>query len=105
MENKVHAFIIVAVFECLHAIKFLSHFKLYRQALIRTAQKALVHAFCELRQTTIQEMENNQDCNDKQRIQYLISEGLERLKRLDEMLEIDTISWHWFPDAWFSFSE
>ncbi|KAF3970768.1 hypothetical protein CMV_005571 [Castanea mollissima] len=52
---------------------------LYRQAL-RTAQRAPVHAKAELRQTIRQEMEKNRNCNDKQRIRFLISEGLERLK-------------------------
>ena len=42
----------------------------------------------DLEQTIRQEMENNRDCNDKQRIRFLISEGLERLKRLDEMLDM-----------------
>jgi len=42
----------------------------------------------ELRQTIRQEMENNRNCNDKQRIRFLISEGLERLNRLDEMLDM-----------------
>ncbi|PWA86579.1 hypothetical protein CTI12_AA139780 [Artemisia annua] len=36
----------------------------------------------ELMQTIRQEMENNRDCNDRQRIRYLISEGMERLKNL-----------------------
>ncbi|KAL0016910.1 hypothetical protein SO802_003979 [Lithocarpus litseifolius] len=60
---------------------------LYRQAL-RTAQRAPVHARAELRQTIRQEMEKNRNCNDKQRIRFLISEGLERLKGLDEMLDM-----------------
>lgn len=42
----------------------------------------------ELRQTIRQEMENNRDCNDRQRIRFLISEGLERLKGLNEMLDM-----------------
>lgn len=42
----------------------------------------------DLKQTIRQEMENNRDCNDKQRIRFLISEGLERLKGLDEMLDM-----------------
>jgi hypothetical protein len=42
----------------------------------------------DLKQTIRQEMENNRHCNDKQRIRFLISEGLERLKRLDEMLDM-----------------
>ncbi|KAF3970767.1 hypothetical protein CMV_005571 [Castanea mollissima] len=66
---------------------------LYRQAL-RTAQRAPVHAKAELRQTIRQEMEKNRNCNDKQRIRFLISEGLERLKGLDEMLDMqESIRW------------
>lgn len=42
----------------------------------------------ELRTTIRQEMENSRDCNDRQKIRYLLSEGLERLKRLDEMLDM-----------------
>lgn len=42
----------------------------------------------ELMQTVRQEMEKNKDCNDKQKIRYLISEGMERLKGLDEMLDM-----------------
>jgi len=42
----------------------------------------------ELRQTIRQEIEINRNCNDKQRIRFLISEGLEKLKRLDEMLDM-----------------
>ncbi|KAG2698259.1 LYR motif-containing protein 2 [Juglans microcarpa x Juglans regia] len=61
--------------------------KLYRNAL-RTAQRAPTHARAELRQTIRQEMEINRNCNDKQRIRFLISEGLERLKSLDEMLDM-----------------
>ncbi|KAG6748865.1 hypothetical protein POTOM_048802 [Populus tomentosa] len=61
--------------------------KLYRQAL-RTARRAPGDARADLKQTMRQEMENNRHCNDKQRIRFLISEGLERLKRLDEMLDM-----------------
>ncbi|XP_020237362.1 uncharacterized protein LOC109816689 [Cajanus cajan] len=61
--------------------------RLYRQAL-RVAGRAPSSARDELRQTIREEMENNRNCNDKQRIRYLISEGLERLKRLDEMLDM-----------------
>ncbi|XP_022140612.1 uncharacterized protein LOC111011218 [Momordica charantia] len=61
--------------------------KLFRQAL-RTARKAPVHAREELRHTIRQEMENNRSCNDKQKVRYLISEGIESLKRLDEMLDM-----------------
>lgn len=42
----------------------------------------------ELRQTIRQEMETNRDCRDKQRIRFLISEGLERLKGLNEMFDM-----------------
>ncbi|PON73423.1 LYR motif-containing protein [Parasponia andersonii] len=61
--------------------------KLYRQAL-RSARRAPLHARGELRQTIRQEMENNRNCDDKQRIRFLISEGLERLKSLNEMLDM-----------------
>ncbi|KAE8057306.1 hypothetical protein FH972_014007 [Carpinus fangiana] len=61
--------------------------KLYRQA-IRTARRAPAHAKAELRQTIRQEIENNRNCNDKQKMRFLISEGLERLKGLDEMLDM-----------------
>lgn len=61
--------------------------KLYRQAL-RTARKAPVHSREELRNTMRQEMENNRSCNDRQKIRFLVSEGIERLKRLDEMLDM-----------------
>ncbi|CAK9317613.1 unnamed protein product [Citrullus colocynthis] len=61
--------------------------KLYRQAL-RTARKAPVHAREELRNTMRQEMENNRSCNDRQKIRFLVSEGIERLNRLDEMLDM-----------------
>ncbi|RDX80018.1 hypothetical protein CR513_39483, partial [Mucuna pruriens] len=61
--------------------------RLYRQAL-RISGRVPSSARAELRQTIRQEMENNRNCNDKQRIRYLISEGLERLKGLDEMLDM-----------------
>ncbi|GAB4827637.1 hypothetical protein Ancab_034522 [Ancistrocladus abbreviatus] len=61
--------------------------KLYRQAL-RTSRRAPSHARDELKQTIRQEMEKNRDCNDKQRIRFLLSEGLERLKALDKMLDM-----------------
>ncbi|XP_050228554.1 uncharacterized protein LOC126677805 [Mercurialis annua] len=61
--------------------------KLYRQAL-RIAQRAPDHSRVEVKQTIRQEMENNRNCKDKQRIRFLISEGIERLKRLDEMLDM-----------------
>ncbi|XP_027333560.1 uncharacterized protein LOC113848301 [Abrus precatorius] len=61
--------------------------KLFRQAL-RIAGRAPSSSRAELRQTIRQEMENNRNCNDKRRIRYLISEGLDRLKRLDEMLDM-----------------
>ncbi|KAJ0085350.1 hypothetical protein Patl1_09478 [Pistacia atlantica] len=61
--------------------------KLYRQAL-RTARRAPEQDRAELRQTMREEMEKHRDCNDKQKIRYLISDGLERLKRLNEMLDM-----------------
>ncbi|PRQ27281.1 putative complex 1 LYR protein [Rosa chinensis] len=61
--------------------------KLYRQAL-RVTRRAPLEARGELRTTIRQEMENSRDCNDRQKIRYLLSEGLERLKRLDEMLDM-----------------
>ncbi|WVY89043.1 hypothetical protein V8G54_037978 (chloroplast) [Vigna mungo] len=61
--------------------------RLYRQAL-RISGRAPSSARAELRQTIRQEMENNRNCNDKQRIRFLISEGLDRLNRLDEMLDM-----------------
>ncbi|KAG6591251.1 LYR motif-containing protein 2, partial [Cucurbita argyrosperma subsp. sororia] len=61
--------------------------KLYRQAL-RTTRKAPVHAREELRHTIRQEMENNRSCSDRQKVRFLLSEGMERLKRLDEMLDM-----------------
>lgn len=33
-------------------------------------------------------MENNRNCSDKQKIRFLISEGLERLKGLNETLDM-----------------
>ncbi|KAK6939012.1 Complex 1 LYR protein domain, partial [Dillenia turbinata] len=61
--------------------------KLYRQSL-RIAQRAPARARAELRQTIRQEMENNRNCSDNQRIRFLISEGLQRVKGLDEMLDM-----------------
>ncbi|KAL8240070.1 hypothetical protein R6Q59_013425 [Mikania micrantha] len=61
--------------------------KLYRQAL-RVTKRAPEHSKGELMQTIRDEMEKNRDCNDKQKIRYLISEGMERLKGLDEMLDM-----------------
>ncbi|XP_059636898.1 uncharacterized protein LOC132279000 [Cornus florida] len=61
--------------------------KLYRQAL-RTARRAPGHARVELKQQIRQEMETNRNCTDKQRIRFLVSEGLERLKGLSEMLDM-----------------
>ncbi|KAF6155773.1 hypothetical protein GIB67_007420 [Kingdonia uniflora] len=61
--------------------------KLYRQAL-RVAHRAPTNVRGELRQTIRQENEKNQNCDDKQKIRFLISEGLERVKTLDEMLNM-----------------
>ncbi|XP_026446042.1 uncharacterized protein LOC113346751 isoform X2 [Papaver somniferum] len=61
--------------------------KLYRQSL-RVARRAPSHARAELENTIRQEIEKNRRCDDKQRIRFLISEGLEKLKGLDEMLDM-----------------
>ncbi|XP_055831507.1 uncharacterized protein LOC129900539 isoform X2 [Solanum dulcamara] len=61
--------------------------KLYRHAL-RISRRAPSHARADLRQIIRQEMENNRNCNDKQRIRFLISDGLERVKRLNETLDM-----------------
>lgn len=42
----------------------------------------------ELRQTVRAEIEKNRHCDDKQKIRFLLSEGLQRLKGLDEMLDM-----------------
>ncbi|KAL5713923.1 hypothetical protein ACHQM5_015955 [Ranunculus cassubicifolius] len=61
--------------------------KLYREAL-RISRRAPGQAKDELRREIRQEMENNRNCNDKQKIWFLMSEGKERLKTLDEMLDM-----------------
>ncbi|CAN1315194.1 LYR motif-containing protein 2 [Linum perenne] len=61
--------------------------KLYRKAL-RVVRRSPDHSRDELKQTVRQEMENNRNCNDRQRIRFLMSDGLERLKRLDELLDM-----------------
>nr|GLL38215.1 uncharacterized protein LOC103321195 [Ipomoea trifida]GMD41300.1 putative complex 1 LYR protein [Ipomoea batatas]GMD44360.1 putative complex 1 LYR protein [Ipomoea batatas]GMD47760.1 putative complex 1 LYR protein [Ipomoea batatas]GMD49026.1 putative complex 1 LYR protein [Ipomoea batatas] len=61
--------------------------KLYRHAL-RIARRAPTDTRGEVSEIIRQEMENNRSCNDKQRIRFLISQGLERVKRLDEMLDL-----------------
>ncbi|XP_039137788.1 uncharacterized protein LOC120275322 [Dioscorea cayenensis subsp. rotundata] len=61
--------------------------QLYRQAL-RIAGRAPSQSRDELRQMMRQEMEKNRHCNDKQKIRFLISDGLQRIKDLDEMLDM-----------------
>ncbi|TVU27948.1 hypothetical protein EJB05_19453 [Eragrostis curvula] len=61
--------------------------KLYRQAL-RVTRRAPEHARDELRQTARAEIEKYRDCDDKQKIRFLISEGMQRLKDLDELLDM-----------------
>ncbi|KAK6115145.1 hypothetical protein DH2020_007414 [Rehmannia glutinosa] len=61
--------------------------KLYRQAL-RISRRAPGDSKDELRHMIRQEMDNNRTCKDKQTIRFLISDGLERLKRLDETLDM-----------------
>ncbi|KAJ0245433.1 hypothetical protein HA466_0179090 [Hirschfeldia incana] len=58
-----------------------------RQAL-KIAHRAPPHSRGELKQSIREEMEKNRECKDKQKIRYLISEGLERIKQLDEMLDM-----------------
>ncbi|KAK1325812.1 hypothetical protein QJS10_CPA01g00340 [Acorus calamus] len=65
--------------------------KLYRQAL-RISQKAPIHARDDLRQMIRMEMEKNRHCDDKQKVRFLISEGLQRIKDLDEMLDMQVHS-------------
>ncbi|XP_013617836.1 PREDICTED: uncharacterized protein LOC106324410 [Brassica oleracea var. oleracea] len=61
--------------------------KLYRKAL-KIAHRAPPQARGELKPSIRQEMEKNSECKDKQKIRYLISEGLERIKQLDEKLDM-----------------
>ncbi|KAL8059302.1 hypothetical protein ABFX02_03G077100 [Erythranthe guttata] len=61
--------------------------KLYRQAL-RISRRSPPDSKDEVRQMIRQEVEQNKDCKDKQRIRFLISDGLERLKRFDETLDM-----------------
>lgn len=42
----------------------------------------------ELMQTIRQEVEKNRSCEDRQRIHFLLSDGVERVKNLDEMLDM-----------------
>lgn len=42
----------------------------------------------ELRHAIRQEMENNRGCNERQKVLFLLSEGKERVKRLDETLDM-----------------
>jgi len=61
--------------------------KLYSQAL-RIIRRAPEHAQDELRQTTRAEFEKYRHCDDTQKIRFLISEGKQRLKGLDELLDM-----------------
>ncbi|KAM0938682.1 putative complex 1 LYR protein [Dioscorea sansibarensis] len=61
--------------------------KLYRQAL-RIARRAPSQSRDELKHMMRQEMEKNRHCNDKQKVRFLISDGLQRIKDLDEMLDM-----------------
>ncbi|KAJ3706786.1 hypothetical protein LUZ61_010491 [Rhynchospora tenuis] len=61
--------------------------KLYRQAL-RISRRAPSHSRDELRETIRGEIEKNRFCDDKQKIKYFLSDGLQRLKGLDEMLDM-----------------
>ncbi|KAJ7527356.1 hypothetical protein O6H91_16G049900 [Diphasiastrum complanatum] len=59
---------------------------LYRSAL-RTACRAPDNAQGELKRMVREEMERNRPMKDPQSIRYLLSEGLQRLKELNTMLE------------------
>ncbi|KAJ3680475.1 hypothetical protein LUZ60_016753 [Juncus effusus] len=61
--------------------------KLYRQAL-RISSRAPLDSRDELRRTIREEIEKNKNCDDKQRIKFFISEGIQKLKGLDEMLDM-----------------
>ncbi|KAF3783065.1 hypothetical protein EJ110_NYTH32819 [Nymphaea thermarum] len=61
--------------------------KLYRDAL-RTARRAPSHSRDDLKQAMRQEMEKSRNCHDRQRIRFLISEGTQRLRDLDQMLDM-----------------
>lgn len=60
---------------------------LYRSAL-RTARRAPQHARVDLRQAMREEMEKNRHWEDQTKIRFLLSEGLQRLKELNDMLDI-----------------
>ncbi|MQM10298.1 hypothetical protein Taro_043191 [Colocasia esculenta] len=60
---------------------------LYRDAL-RTVRRAPPHARADLIQSIREEMEKNRNCGDKQTVRFLISEGMQRLKGLKEMLDM-----------------
>ncbi|KAF6139050.1 hypothetical protein GIB67_010776 [Kingdonia uniflora] len=85
-ESK-HERVMVLAFDLQTFILRARVLKLYRQAL-RVAHLAPTNVRGELRQTIRQEIEKNQNCDDKQKIRFLISEGLERVKTLDEMLDM-----------------
>lgn len=67
--------------------------KLYRDAL-KVCQHAPPHTRAELRQTMRAEMEKNRVCSDKQKLRFLLSEGMRRLKELREMLDMAGASPH-----------
>ncbi|EPS72944.1 hypothetical protein M569_01813 [Genlisea aurea] len=61
--------------------------KLYRQSL-RVSRRAPSNSRDEVQLIVRREIEGNRDCRDRQRIRFLISDGLERLKRFDETLDM-----------------
>uniref|UniRef100_M4EWC4 Complex 1 LYR protein domain-containing protein n=1 Tax=Brassica campestris TaxID=3711 RepID=M4EWC4_BRACM len=68
---------------------FTKHPNIYfRWHALKIAHRAPPQFRGELKQSIRQEMEKNSECKDKQKIRYLISEGLERIKQLDEMLDM-----------------
>ncbi|KAH7281234.1 hypothetical protein KP509_36G036500 [Ceratopteris richardii] len=60
--------------------------RLYRSAL-RTARRAPPHSRGELEHTIREEMERNRSVKDLSSIRFLISEGMQRLKELNAMLD------------------
>ncbi|CAF2143879.1 unnamed protein product [Brassica rapa] len=71
---------------CLHPSKGALDRRLWHA--LKIAHRAPPQFRGELKQSIRQEMEKNSECKDKQKIRYLISEGLERIKQLDEMLDM-----------------
>ncbi|KAG2652916.1 hypothetical protein PVAP13_1NG393900 [Panicum virgatum] len=59
-----------------------------RAQALRIIRRAPEHAQDELRQTTRAEFEKYRHCDDTQKVRFFISEGKQRLKGLDELLDM-----------------